>query len=82
MNKVLLQLSAFVFTAALTGMLACSSDPNSGGGGCGGGAAKAPLDCPRGSHQDGKTCKKNKAKPATTTTTTPASVAPPAAVTL
>lgn len=63
MNKNLLRLSAFTFVLGLTGALACSSDPNSGGGCMGGGAAtpQVPASCPKGWHDagDGNGCVKN-----------------------
>lgn len=61
MRKNLLQLSALMFMAALSGMLACSSDPN-GGGGCGQPPPKAPLNCRQGEVEKGGKCVKYQKK--------------------
>ena len=63
MKTRILQVSALVLTLTLPGFLACSSDPNQGGGMCGGQpqTQNPGGGCPKGQHSTdgGKTCKPN-----------------------
>ena len=65
MRKTILQASAFLFAALSAGSLACSGDSSSGGGGgCGGGGNEPPpLNCPKGTYQQGQECARVKKEP-------------------